>query len=345
MRKIKIQPGGEAPYSVTIGRNLDPRKAIGERKAVIFHDGKVTPPKISGAVTLRLPPGEASKSFRVYRKTIDFLIEHDDGSPMVLVSCGGGAVGDVSGFAASTYRRGIPFIQMPTTLLAMVDASVGGKTAINHPMAKNMIGTFHQPEAVLADLDRLETLPKKEFRSGLAEVVKHGAILDKKYFRKLEKLGEKLLDPRSDEIEEIIARSVEIKGDVVARDTHEKKGIREFLNFGHTAGHAIEAAHEYKGILHGEAVSIGMIAAAIVSEKTSGFTETDRLQALLESLGFPTRLNGENVRDLIIATRRDKKRRGKNLRMTLLERIGKATVQDGIKEADLSRILQSLGAK
>lgn len=332
-------------YQVLIGERLDPTPFVTGRRALVLRDRRlrfVWPgPK---PASLALPSGEPCKSFAVFRRVIDFVIRHDDGSPLVLVAFGGGSVGDLTGFAAATYRRGIPFVQMPTTLLAMVDASVGGKTAINHPLAKNMIGAFHQPDAVLADLERLATLPTRELRSGLAEVVKHGLIADTLLFSRLEREPTAFARGERDALAFAVERSVRVKARVVGQDERESRGIREVLNFGHTLGHAIEAVKRFRGVTHGEGVAVGMVAAAIVSEKLLGFTGRARVESLVKSLGLPTRLKGLSARKLIEATRKDKKRRTGKLRMTLLKEIGSTAVLDNIDEHLLLEAARELGA-
>lgn len=311
-------------------------------KLLWVHDRRLTQ---ANKPALALPSGEPAKTFGSFRKVIDFLIENDDGSPLSLVAYGGGSIGDVVGFAASTYRRGIPFVQMPTTLLAMVDASVGGKTAINHPLAKNMVGTFHQPSVVIADLDLLRTLSPRQFRSGLAEVIKHGLIGDPKLFAMMEKNPEDFLRWDGAGIAIAVERSVRLKARIVMQDERETKGIREALNFGHTLGHALESYHGYRKHTHGEAISIGMAAALRLSEKLLGFSEVERAESLLEKIGLPVRLTGENAARLLDYTRRDKKRRTNALRMTLIESIGKIRVVDGIDERLLRKTIQEIGGR
>jgi 3-dehydroquinate synthase len=343
-------PDGRA-YTVSIGRDLDidaavrPARSAVSPRLIVCHDGNLAPPRLaSPARIVKLPSGETAKTFSAWRRILDALVEEDRGAPLLLVAYGGGAVGDVVGFAAASYRRGIPFLQLPTTLLAMVDASVGGKTAINHPSAKNMIGAFHQPVGVLADLDRLSTLPPREFRAGLAEVVKHGLIGDTRLFRALESRPEDFASHDAALVAFAVERSVRLKADVVRRDERETRGVREILNLGHTLGHAIESLHRYKGIRHGEAVAIGACAACRVSRDLLGFEETGRVEAVFRALGLPTRLSGESAAKLIEATRLDKKRRSGQLRMTLLESIGTPRVVDKIKEGALAAAAREIGA-
>jgi 3-dehydroquinate synthase len=346
LRRIPVRVPGREPYDVLIGRGLELAPHLQSRRLLLFHDARLSPPRLpAGARTMALPMGERAKTFRAFARLIDAIIAADDGSPLILGAFGGGAVGDVVGFAAATYRRGMPFLQMPTTLLAMVDASVGGKTAINHPAAKNMIGAFHQPVAVLADLDRLRTLHGRELRAGLAEVVKHGLIGDRELFDALERRPEDFATWDSPGIATAVERSVRLKAAVVRKDERETRGVRESLNLGHTLGHAVETVHGHRGILHGEAVSLGIAAALRVSERLLGFAETGRAEAVLAALGLPIRLKGESARALLEAARRDKKRRTGRIRMTLLDRIGRFRVVDGIEERLFLEAAAAIGAK
>lgn len=340
-------PGGRA-YPVVVGSGLDlsgiTESVLGAPRVLLCHDARVVPPRLPGWTALKLPGGEAAKTFASWRRILDACVARDDGSPLALVAFGGGAVGDAVGFAAACYRRGIPFVQAPTTLLAMVDASVGGKTAINHPRAKNMVGAFHQPRAVVADLDRLATLPRRQLLSGMAEVVKHGVIGDSALLKRIER------EPRSFTVHDgagigyAVERSVRLKASIVARDEKETRGVREALNLGHTLGHAIEAVHGYRGWLHGEAVAVGLVAAARISERILGFRDAQRVEAVTAAIGLPVRLRGESAARLLAATRLDKKRRTGRLRMTLMERVGSFRVIDGIDERLFVEIARCLGA-
>jgi 3-dehydroquinate synthase len=343
---IRVALAGGRAYTVSIGRGLDlGLRATAKTRVVFCHDGRLKPPRVPARTRIvKLPAGEMAKTFSTWKQILDVLVEEDQGSPLLLVAYGGGAVGDVVGFAAASYRRGIPFLQVPTTLLAMVDASVGGKTAINHPNAKNMIGAFHQPVAVIADLDRLATLPAREFRAGLAEVVKHGLIGDIRLFHALESRPADFASSDRSGVRLAVERSVRLKADVVRRDERETRGVREILNLGHTLGHAIESLHRYKGIRHGEAVAIGTCAACRVSRDLLGFSETARVESVISALGLPTRLHGESAAKLLAATRFDKKRRSGRLRMTLLKAIGKPEVVDGIDERVLGAAARAIGA-
>jgi 3-dehydroquinate synthase len=243
-------------------------------------------------------------------------------------------VGDLAGFAAATYLRGIPFIQVPTTLLAQVDSSIGGKTAVNHPRGKNLIGAFYQPRMVLIDVDTLATLPPRDLRSGLGEIVKYGVIASPTLFERLEARASDVLASETTLLTGIIEECCQIKADVVSADEHEG-GIRAILNFGHTFGHAIEAATGFSTYTHGEAVAIGMVWATELSRRMGvcGSDLPGRIQALLHALELPTRLNGP-VTGLREAMRLDKKAIGGRLRFILVEALGKVSLRDDVP-ADL----------
>jgi 3-dehydroquinate synthase len=289
--------------------------------------------------TLVLPDGEQHKTLATFERIIDRLIAARFHRDACIVALGGGVVGDVAGFAAASYQRGIPFVQVPTTLLAQVDSSVGGKTAVNHPAAKNMIGAFHQPAAVLTDTDTLRTLPRRELSAGLAEVVKYGLILDSTLFEWLESHMDDLLALDADAVAHAIARSCEIKAHVVAEDERER-GNRALLNLGHTFGHALEALGGYERWLHGEAVAIGTVLAARTSEALGwiGAKECSRIEALLQRAGLPTRAPGVDVDALLERMALDKKAGRKGLKLVLLEGLGRGVVTPAPDAALLRRV-------
>jgi len=288
-----------------------------------------------------LPDGEVYKTWETLQKIFDALLESGADRKSTLVALGGGVIGDMTGFAAASYMRGIRFIQVPTTLLSQVDSSVGGKTGINHPLGKNMIGAFYQPQAVIADLDTLKTLPPKELAAGLAEVIKHGAIADADFFSWMEKNIEPLnaCDPKA--MEHAVLRSCEIKSQVVALDEKEG-GIRATLNFGHTFGHAIEAGMGYGEWLHGEAVGCGMVLAADLSVRTGRLLEVDqqRIKNLVASLKLPSIPPKFGVARYMELMSVDKKAEGGEVRYILLEGIGQST----IKTVDDNLVIQTLEA-
>ncbi len=285
-----------------------------------------------------IPAGEASKDLHwagvLYGKAVAAGLDRKS----VIVALGGGVVGDLAGFVAATYLRGVRFVQIPTTLLAMVDSSVGGKTGINLPEGKNLVGCFHQPARVVADLATLRSLPQREYVSGLAEVVKYGVIWDARLFRDLEASVRGLLDRNTELLDRIVARCCEIKAEVVAMDEHEV-GPRAILNFGHTLGHAIEKAAGYGHLLHGEAVSIGMVYAAYLSTRLKGFADDDytRLVSILKSLRLPVKTEGGAgawgaVRDAMTA---DKKSLRRVPRFVLAERLGGVVIGCEVGDAEL----------
>ncbi|MEY3458258.1 MAG: 3-dehydroquinate synthase, partial [Planctomycetota bacterium] len=292
---------------------------------------------VSGAEvqTVLIPPGESSKSWQQAQRLYDALVEMSADRGTIVAAVGGGVTGDLAGFAAATYARGLRFVQVPTTLLSMVDSSVGGKTGINHPKGKNLIGAFHQPAGVIIDEATLATLPDRDYRSGLAEVVKYGVILDAEFFELLERNATRLLSRDSDILNTVIARSCELKAMVVQQDEYETTGLRAVLNYGHTFGHAFEALAGYGELLHGEAVAIGMLCASRLAERLGRIEpgETRRQQRLLESLGLPTTVP-ESIRqrpeDVLRCMWLDKKTEGRQLRFVLPDRIGHVAVVKGV---------------
>jgi 3-dehydroquinate synthase len=289
--------------------------------------------------TLVLPDGEQHKTLATFERIIDRLIAARFHRDACIVALGGGVVGDVAGFAAASYQRGVAFVQVPTTLLAQVDSSVGGKTAVNHPAAKNMIGAFHQPAAVLTDTDTLRTLPRRELSAGLAEVVKYGLILDRELFAWLEAHMDDLLALDPTAVAHAIARSCEIKAKIVAEDERER-GNRALLNLGHTFGHALEALGDYERWLHGEAVAIGTVLAARTSRALGWIDDDDcrRIEALLRRAGLPTRASGVDVDALLERMTLDKKAGRKGLKLVLLEGLGQGIVTPAPDAALLRRV-------
>jgi 3-dehydroquinate synthase len=286
-----------------------------------------------GTRTFSIPPGEASKTRDSWVRLTDEMLEAGFGRDAAIIAVGGGVVGDLAGFVAATFMRGIKYVQVPTSLLAMIDASVGGKTGVDTPRGKNLVGAFHQPAAVVADPAVLATLPIEHFRSGLAEALKHGIIADATYLERTITDTPMLLEPRSrraDATEALVARSVEIKAETVRRDEREQ-GLRQVLNFGHTVGHAVEAASGYT-LLHGECVSVGMVYEATIAEKmgvASPGTARDVRRAV-ERVGLPAALPpGVTVDRLIAHMRADKKVRSGALRFALPREIGRMSSGDG----------------
>lgn len=297
-------------------------------------------------VLVIVPAGETAKSLRTVQTCYDQLAVHRLERKSFILALGGGVVGDLAGFVAATYLRGIAFVQVPTTLLAQVDSSVGGKVGVNLKAGKNLVGAFYQPRLVLCDLDTLKTLPEREFRSGLAEVIKYGIIYDATLFARLENELPKILKRNSQTLTDIIARCCEIKAEVVAQDETES-GLRAILNFGHTIGHAIENISGYGKFLHGEAISIGQIAAAKLSNAMTGLAkpEAERVQTLFQRAGLPTqiKLTGRQREKLLAAMRLDKKVSGGDIKFVLAKRIGQVvwgqSVSDVIVHATLDEIV------
>ena len=284
--------------------------------------------------TIEVPVGEESKSLVQFSRIQDSLVEHQLDRGSMLIALGGGVIGDLAGFAAAVYMRGIPYVQIPTTLQAQVDASVGGKTAINHPKGKNLIGAFHQPKLVVIDVDTLKTLPQRDIRAGLIEVIKMGVIRDEPLFERVEENLEAILNLDDTTLIEIISQACVNKAEIVAKDEKES-GLRMVLNYGHTFGHALEAMTHYNRYRHGEAVSIGMNCAAQLATNLRMFSETDfqRQRALLKRaklpIAFPTDLIPEALCDSMYL---DKKTLGGKLRLILPTRIGEVVIHDDVDD-------------
>jgi 3-dehydroquinate synthase len=342
MLVVKV-PLGSRSYSILIGSKLLERLgreckklALGKRCAVIT-DANVAPlyaGKVQNClqtagfepVLLTLPAGEQSKSLKHVQWCYEQLARHRLERKSFIVALGGGVVGDLAGFVAATYLRGVAFVQVPTTLLAQVDSSVGGKVGVNLKAGKNLVGAFYQPRLVLCDLDTLKTLPAREFRAGMAEVIKYGIIRDARLFRLLERRLDEIMAMAPGILGKVIARCCAIKADVVGQDETEG-GLRAILNFGHTIGHGLEAITSYGTYLHGEAISIGQVAAARLSHQFEGLPESDvqRIQTLFKRVGLPTevRLTGRQWERLLAAMRLDKKVSGGEIKFVLAPEIGK----------------------
>ena len=291
---------------------------------------------------IEVPEGEKSKSLDQAEKIYDRLMEWKCDRQTVLIALGGGVIGDLTGFVAATYVRGVPFIQIPTTVLAQVDSSVGGKTAVNHARGKNMIGVFYQPRLVVADLETLKSLPEKEFKVGIAEIVKHGVIEDLELFQYLEREYQNILAQDTDALEHIIATSCAIKARVVEKDERESH-YRMVLNFGHTVGHAIEALTGYSTYTHGEAVAMGMGVAAKLSQLMGRCKEDvpRRIIDLIEKFGLPTRLPDLKTEDLIQSMYLDKKTAHKKIRFILVKEIGAIEIVDDVPESLIAQALKN----
>ena len=289
---------------------------------------------------LILPSGEESKSFATYQAVLQWLAEMGVKRSEQIVAFGGGVIGDLGGFCAAIYQRGIPYVQVPTTVLPQVDSSVGGKTGVNLPDAKNMVGSFHQPVLVLADTDTLKSLHKREFNEGFAEIIKHAGIRDAAMYDAIDEVA----DGRGD-LAELIRRNIAIKAHIVEEDEFETKGLRALLNYGHTLGHAIEAAAGYGQLLHGEAISLGLRAASWLSMRLGGLSAEShaRTMQLLKKFELPLVLGAEFEREeLLRIARMDKKFEKGRIRFVLLRAAGDAYVSPDVTEADLAAALEEL---
>jgi len=355
MPTVDLSLQGQSPYTVHVGHGLlaDVGRhcadlGLGRRVAAVV-DAAVVDSCLGPAaqslkragfevVTVSYDGGEAGKNLASLDGILGRMIEAELDRGAWVLAVGGGVVGDMAGFAASTYLRGIDFVQVPTTIVAQVDASVGGKTAVNHGLGKNMVGAFHQPRAVLIDTDSLRTLPRAERVGGMGEVVKHAVIRDVELFAFLEEHLEAVVDLEidADRLDWLIARNVEIKAAVVAEDP-EERGLRAILNYGHTIGHAIEAATQYRSYSHGEAVTVGMLAAGHIAAARGMWPAEDRLRhdALLERLGLPAGLSQVDADLIVDRTRADKKRRDGQLRFVLPRGLGDVVLVDDVDEAAL----------
>jgi 3-dehydroquinate synthase len=348
----------ERGYDIEIGGgNLSAgfKRLLDERRithAVVISDENVAPLYASAVLeALRhagaradlatVPAGETSKSVASAQSLWQKMLDCGADRKTVVVALGGGVVGDLAGFVAATYGRGVPFVQAPTTLLAQVDSSVGGKVGVNLPGAKNMVGAFWQPWRVVIDTDTLHTLPQREYRAGLAEVVKYGVILDADFFSYLEGHVEQIERREGTALRAIVARCCRLKADVVESDERETTGARAVLNYGHTFCHAFEAATGYGALLHGEAVSIGMICASRLAERLGRVDAglTARQHALLTALGLPTDVPDVSHDELLALMSRDKKVEHGRLRFVLPSRMGHVELVGDIDEADVRAAL------
>jgi 3-dehydroquinate synthase len=344
---------GERSYPILIGRSLLDTAAqhIPGRDLVLITNTTVGPlfaPRLTTGLSNRrlievvLPDGEQHKTFANISRILDVMVANRLGRDCVVVALGGGVIGDMAGFAAACYQRGVDFVQIPTTLLAQVDSSVGGKTGVNHPGGKNLIGAFHQPVAVLADISTLDSLPARELRAGLAEVIKYGLIRDAVFFDWLEANLDALLAREPAALAHAIRRSCEIKAEIVGRDEREQ-GERALLNLGHTFGHAIESATSYKTWLHGEAVGAGMLMAAAMSREIGEMQphEVARLQHLLERTGLPTAAPDVTADTAFEHMQIDKKVKSGRIRLVLLRGIGTSYVTADYPDAALRTTLSA----
>jgi 3-dehydroquinate synthase len=345
---------GDRSYPILIGRSLlDNAQALAQhipaRDIVLISNVTVAPlyaKTLSQSlaskriVEIVLPDGEQHKTLANVSRILDVMVANRLGRDCAVIALGGGVVGDMAGFAAASYQRGVDFVQIPTTLLAQVDSSVGGKTGVNHPGGKNLIGAFHQPIAVIADTSTLDTLPPRELRAGLAEVIKYGLIRDSAFFDWLEANLDRLLNRDPEALAHAIQRSCEIKAEIVGRDEREQ-GERALLNLGHTFGHAIEAATGYKTWLHGEAVGAGMLIAAAMSRECGEMRQEEvvRLQRLLERTGLPVAAKEVAADTALENMQIDKKVKSGRIRLVLLRGIGTSYVTADYSDTALRKTL------
>jgi len=349
---------GSRSYTVEVGRDLlagmGPalQERLGDRKScAVITDSNVGPLyaetvlqslRATGkeAQLITVPAGEASKSLICAQTVCSEMVRAGLDRKSFVVALGGGVIGDLGGFCASIFQRGIPYVQVPTTVLSQVDSSVGGKTGVNLPDAKNMVGAFHQPIHVFADVATLDSLHKREWNEGFAEIIKHACIRDASMLEVIESVA-----AGAGDMADLIRRNIAIKAAIVEADEYETLGLRALLNFGHTLGHAIEAAAGYGKLLHGEAISLGLRAALGLSVKISGLSQkdADRITALLHRFELPTRLpESFDTSELLRITRMDKKFETGKIRFVLLPRLGDAFVSKDITEADLEQALEEL---
>jgi 3-dehydroquinate synthase len=358
--RILQVPLGSRSYPIKIGPSLLSRLGrectglkLG-RHCAIISDSNVAPLFAEAArrslakggfitEVLTVPAGETAKSLKTVHFCYDQLAAHRMERQSFIVALGGGVVGDLAGFVAATYLRGIAFVQVPTTLLAQVDSSVGGKVGVNLKAGKNLVGAFYQPRLVLCDLETLRTLPQREYRAGLAEVIKYGIIYDSELFERLERELPRLLRREQKTLTAVVARCCEIKAEVVGKDETES-GRRAILNFGHTVGHALEAISRYGRYLHGEAISIGQVAVARISACLLGLPDAQvhRIRTLFERAGLPTsvHLSGVQLKKLDAAMRLDKKVRAGEIQFVLAGRIGKVVTRQKVPTKLVVRALK-----
>jgi 3-dehydroquinate synthase len=292
--------------------------------------------------TAVLPPGETQKCLATAAQLYDRLVEIQADRRTLIIAVGGGVVGDLAGFVAATYACGLPLLMVPTTLLAMVDSSVGGKVGVNHPRGKNLIGAFHQPAGVWIDTALLATLPDREYRSGLAEVVKYGVILDAGLFAYLEAEADAILRREPEAVRHLVTRCCRLKADIVERDEREETGLRAVLNYGHTFAHAFETVAGYGAWLHGEAVAAGMVCAGRLAQRRGLIPAeiADRQRRLLDRFGLPTASQPWPVDALLAVMRQDKKALAGRLRFILPRRLGEVALYDDIPEAEVRQVLE-----
>lgn len=362
MRSVEVALGSRS-YPIHIGPALLPR--LGElcrpltktKRCAVISDRRVANRYAKAVmrtliaadfepVLITIPAGESSKRLKMVQHCYDQLAKHRIERKSLIIALGGGVTGDLAGFVAATYLRGVPFVQVPTTLLAQVDSSVGGKVGVNLSAGKNLVGAFYQPKLVLCDVDTLNSLPSREFRAGLAEVIKYGIIQDADLFGTVERDLPRLLALDGELLQSVVARCCEIKAEIVSGDETES-GVRQTLNFGHTIGHAIEAVFGYGRYLHGEAISVGQVAAAALSQQQIGCSQTavERVRDLFQRAELPVSvpLSRGRFRRLVAAMQLDKKVTQGEIRFVLMEQIGKVRWGQQVPMHVIESVLLSLG--
>ena len=354
--KVKLK---QNPYDIVIGENILPKLGAHIKKLNIGRDAIViTNPivkKLYGSTitkslkksgfsvkVMTVPDGEKSKSVKTCFELIEQVAKYDILKRPFIVAVGGGVIGDLAGYVAAAYKRGIPYVHVPTSFLAQIDSAIGGKVAIDLKVGKNLVGAFYQPKMVYSDIAVLKTLPKRQLKNGMAEAIKYGVIYDNKLFAYLEKNFAKILETDSKALTHVVIRSSQIKADVVLRDEKETKGVREILNFGHTIGHAIEAAGGFKVYQHGEAIALGMHVAADISVQKKMLTQSaaDRLGALIESVGLPMQIKKVKLSDITRLMKHDKKFKTGKTRFVLARSIGRVSVIEGVKEVVIKKAVR-----
>ena len=349
---VDIVLDDDRAYRVLIGSGAISEKAswidaLGSKVAVITNAtvGDLYLDTMASAVdrdldVIEIGDGEEFKNLRTFSQVIDRLVDGGHNRDSTIIALGGGVVGDIAGFVAASYQRGIGYIQVPTTLLAQVDSSVGGKTAVNHPSGKNLIGAFYQPDLVIADTDTLTSLPEREYLAGIAEVIKYGVIGDPEFFQWLEANVEDVSGREPSAMEHAIRRSCQLKAEIVTEDEREI-GIRAKLNFGHTFAHAIETVTGYRSYLHGEAVAIGMVMAADLSVRMDlcQSDTVDRISQLIEACGLPVASPKLPTPLMLETMAMDKKVIGGRMRFVLVKRIGEVFVESGVPQSALEETL------
>jgi 3-dehydroquinate synthase len=356
VRRVVQVDLGPRSYPIAITTGLDDithqlTSRLATRRALVVADSNVAPRTRSVMERLAdagwraeaevLPPGEGTKSVPALAQLYSALARLPADRHTAVIAIGGGVIGDLAGFAAATFNRGIPLVMLPTTLLAMVDSSVSGKTGINLPEGKNLVGSFHQPALVYIDLGALESLPGREYRSGLAEVVKYGVILDPGLFDFVESHARDLLDRNEAAVSRVVARSCELKAEVVRQDEREETGMRAILNYGHTFAHAFETVLGYGAWLHGEAVSAGMVCAGRLARRLGWVDDAfcARQEKLLEALRLPVSPPEAPADELLAVMRRDKKNRDGRTRFILPRRMGEVVLHEGVPESEVRAVL------